>query len=228
MPPANKKTGGGYIPPRRRRQNKGVQGARKTLKLEAKLDEGKRDSSGNGLGVAAFVISLINLLFILALSFYILSMVTKFAKTIYNSNTERIISLEKEISFLRAEKRLPIVDESGLSLQEKDMLYQAVRGTDIAKQRKIGQGREIAKMIWSAVRDYYNENGEYPPAAKDIFGAGSTMLKVSPPPGTSYFRFDVLRNGEVMAAPNTSVDASLGDVSNICVDCNGYISGGIY
>jgi len=198
--------------------------------LEVKLREVRSANTGNGIGIAAFVISIVNLVFILALSFYILIEAAAPFGITHENDTGRIIALENEISSLRAEEQSPIAVEGGLSKQEKDILYQTVRGTDIAKQKKIEQGREIAMMIWSAAREYYNKVGEYPPASQDVlrFGNCPIGVKVSPPPGTSYFIYSILANGQVMASPNTAVDASLGDVSNITVDCNGSVAGGNY
>ncbi len=182
---------------------------------------------GFGLAIAAFVISIINVLLVGALAY-----VTIFSPLEIPTEGEKVIKVTisgDAISGLSAEKEA-LTEEAELSSTEKDMIYQAMRGTVVAKEKKINRGREEAKMVWTAVREYYNNYGQYPPAAKDIFGTGSFSpgVKVSQPPGEPYFKYNILSEGSVSAVPNTSVDPSLGDVSNIIVSTDGIVRGGNY
>lgn len=184
-----------------------------------------RKDAGYGLGIAAFAVSIVNLILFFGLAYFI------FFENKPGSQTPRAEIAVKTIeeSTRLSEGRNNAYEEEGkLSNSDKDMIYQAVRGTTLEKNKKIDEGREISKLIWVALREFYNKYGHYPPQERDIFGSGSyhPKLNLSRPPTNPYFIFDILNNGEVQARPNTSVDPSLGDVLDIRINCNGTLSGG--
>ena len=99
-----------------------------------------------------------------------------------------------------------------------------------SKKSKISEAKMVVKQIWQANQAYYEENGTYAAATDDIFGTGSVPqgLIVDTPSGEPRFEYDILANGAAQAEPNTDVDGSLGDVSNIVISADGVVSGGTF
>lgn len=186
-----------------------------------------RNNTGYGLGIAAFAISVINLILFFGLAYFIFFE----NKPVCQNHGAEICVKTIEESSLPSESQESESEEKGkISDSEKDMIYQAVRGTTLEKNKKIDSAKEVSKLIWVALREHYNKHGQYPPEARDIFGTGSVphSLNISEPPGKPYFYFDILGNGQVQARPNTVIDPSLSDVSNIMVSTRGSVTGGNY
>ncbi len=99
-----------------------------------------------------------------------------------------------------------------------------------SKKSKISEAKMVVKQIWQANQAYYEETGAYATATADIFGDGSipTGLIVDTPSGEPRFDYDILADGAAQAVPNTDVDGSLGDVSNIVISTDGVVSGGTF
>ncbi len=99
-----------------------------------------------------------------------------------------------------------------------------------SKKSKISEAKLIVKQIWEAEGTYYEEHGTYTTTVTDVFGTGSVPagLIVDTPSGTPRFTYNILANGAAEAVPNTSVDASLGDVSNIQISQDGVVTGGTF
>ena len=77
---------------------------------------------------------------------------------------------------------------------------------------------------------YYEEYGEYTNSSLDVFGTGGipSGLVVDKPAGEPRFTYFLTNDGRAFAVPNTFIDASLGDVTNILVDQSGKLSGGSF
>jgi len=101
-----------------------------------------------------------------------------------------------------------------------------------SKKSKISEAKLVVKQIWLAATTYYEENGSYPAAVADVLASGGGNIPagmvVDVPSGTPRFTYNLLANGAANGVPNTAVDGSLGDVSNITVDINGVVAGGTF
>ncbi|MGC9316152.1 MAG: prepilin-type N-terminal cleavage/methylation domain-containing protein [bacterium] len=99
-----------------------------------------------------------------------------------------------------------------------------------SKKSKISEAKMVVKQIWTSAQAYYEENGSWPATATDIFGSGTipTGLIVDVPSGTPRFYYDVVADGGAQARPNTNVDASLSDVSDVTITSDGVVSGGTF
>jgi len=106
-----------------------------------------------------------------------------------------------------------------------------------SKKSKISEARMVAKQIWQAEQVYYEEYGRYTTGVTDVFGTGGIPdgLVVDTPSGQPRFTYDIAdfstsiaTTYHVRGVPNTSVDASLGDVSNVEINVSGTISGGTF
>jgi len=99
-----------------------------------------------------------------------------------------------------------------------------------SKKSKISEAKLVVKQIWESENVYYEENGTYTATVTDVFGTGTipTGLVIDAPSGTPRFTYNILANGAAEGVPNTGVDASLGDVSNIAINQDGVVSGGTF
>lgn len=99
-----------------------------------------------------------------------------------------------------------------------------------SKKSKISEAKMVVKQIWTSAQAYYEENGSYPATAADIFGSGTipTGLIVDAPSGTPRFNYSVGANGTATGTPNTAVDASLSDVSDVTITTDGVVGGGTF
>lgn len=97
-----------------------------------------------------------------------------------------------------------------------------------SKKSKVSEAKLVVKQIWTANQAYYEEKGAYCGSADDIFGTGSVPdgLVVDEPSGVPRFTYNILANGAASAEPNTTVDASLSDVSDINISADGVVTGG--
>ncbi len=104
-----------------------------------------------------------------------------------------------------------------------------------SKKSKISEARMVVKQIWTAEQVYYEETGSYTATVADLFDWSDDTadnipsgLVVDIPSGEPRFIYYIDANGGAHAEPNTSVDASLGDVSNVVIDSDGNITGGTF
>ncbi|GEM_PF-6284086 len=180
--------------------------------------------SGNGLAVAAFIIALVSFILVLMLGMRVF---------FYNHS---VTHQSPAVPTIAEFKRTGPIALPDTTMSAADVaMYEAVAGKIRKKKAKIDEARVMLKIIWAACQDYYAECGHYPATVSDIFdwmedGSDNipSGLVLEAPPGEPRFIYYLDPNGMAHAESNTSVDPSLGDVSNVCIDMDGNVTGGTF
>ena len=106
-----------------------------------------------------------------------------------------------------------------------------------SKKAKISEAKGVVKQMWTLSQTFYEEYGYYPTTADfqmtdgDDWATGASELAarmgLSLPSGKPRFNYYLTDGGGAKAVVNTDVDASLAGVTDVVIDGNGNITGGV-
>ncbi len=111
-----------------------------------------------------------------------------------------------------------------------------------SKKAKVSEAGTILKQIFESAEVYYQQEGEYPATADDMFdGAIPIGMIVDDPTGESRFEYDITTGttdgfaatatpitDPANASDREQADRSLSDVSTVTIDSDGNIGGGTF
>ena len=107
-----------------------------------------------------------------------------------------------------------------------------------SKKAKISEAKGVVKQLWTLSQTYYEEYGYYPVDADFQMTDGAAwnstaasklaaQMGFSLPSGKPRFNYYLTDGGGAKAVVNTDVDASLAGVTDVVIDADGNISGGV-